>query len=288
MDTNDEQVKARADQAADGFRNLCAGLAGALIILSVDLLRVEADTGNKTTPDFIFGGQLAGLAALYVLGLSWTLQKSKSLAARDRRERTSLILTNQVYDTVAFAAILFALTWLVFGAYKQEHAALVASAVSSSFFFVIALLDFIVDRKSCRPVPQQSAPEQSISHLAATSSAGEVQRASAASDWDARQRSFWLEATPEVFRWAGWTAALSGLLYIAKKSGDVSAWITSLGLSVAILMYLEAAFIKHLPPLFGGLRDARSRRAITVAAGTLITIGTYTLALHLANLLAAK
>src|SRR5438128_3326483 len=72
------------------------------------------------------------------------------------------------------------------------------------------------------------------------------------SEWIRAFDNFWLSATPEIFKWLGWVAALAALTYIAQK-GD--AWLIR-GLLhlyyVAIFFYFNSFFFQFTftnPPI---------------------------------------
>jgi hypothetical protein len=108
--------KSRADQAGDGFRTLNSVLVGALLGFSIN---ISPEVATKLGACTVVTSQLAGLVALLLLGFSWVIQKSKSLArARtDGNFPNSIFLRNEAFDVAAFALFLFAASRLIFGAH---------------------------------------------------------------------------------------------------------------------------------------------------------------------------
>ncbi len=63
-------------------------------------------------------------------------------------------------------------------------------------------------------------------------------------EWIKAADRFWLSATPELFKWLGWVAALAALTYVSQKS---DAWVVKALLGfyyVAMFFYLNAYFFQ--------------------------------------------
>lgn len=132
----------RANQAGDAFRVLCAGAASAIVLAGVALL--NGNGVKNDLADLVWVAQVAALVALFMLGLSWLLQKAKALAEEGRPDDTPLWLTNQIFDVLAFSSLLFAMALLIF----RGPLSLV---VAAAFVAAVACVEFLVTRWRPRP-----------------------------------------------------------------------------------------------------------------------------------------
>lgn len=144
---DDNHWKTRANDAADAFRVLCAAVASAIVLFSVNVLPkvccVVGEYRQDADPALLYvsWARAAGLFALFLLGLSWVIQKAKALARRDMADdgpTPPTILTNEVYDVLAFASLMYGMTLLVLVGAKCSDP--LVPALVAPFFFLVAVV----------------------------------------------------------------------------------------------------------------------------------------------------
>ncbi|MEQ8750257.1 MAG: hypothetical protein RIC52_10815 [Amphiplicatus sp.] len=150
MVVNSDNYQSRADQVADGFRAVILLVVSALIGYNLN----KSASDDPISAEVALLAQISGLVVLFLLGVSWTLQKSKALArARlakkgEEEQKLHLWLENWTYDLAAFASLLFAVSLLVLGAYECALgiAAIAAALFAVLFIAVAAILRCCVEK----------------------------------------------------------------------------------------------------------------------------------------------
>lgn len=63
-------------------------------------------------------------------------------------------------------------------------------------------------------------------------------------EWQSSVDKFWLSATPELFKWLGWVAALAALRFVGEQSHNK--WVSGLHAFclVALVFYFNAYFFR--------------------------------------------
>jgi hypothetical protein len=91
---------------------------------------------------------------------------------------------------------------------------------------------------------------------------------------------FWLSATPEMFKWLGWVAALAALTYVAQKNGG---WpVRRLLNFYYVAMFFQFTFMN--PPL---MKSTRGRHFVSLVISGLLAAGTALLAQAAVNIVAS-
>jgi hypothetical protein len=65
-------------------------------------------------------------------------------------------------------------------------------------------------------------------------------------EWQAAIDKFWLAATPEIFKWLGWVAALAVLKLIDEKSGSYAVSAIRGICFIAMIFYFNAFFFQFV------------------------------------------
>lgn len=83
--------------------------------------------------------------------------------------------------------------------------------------------------------------------------------------WQASIDRFWLAATPEIFKWLGWVAALATLSFIQQKSPSIVVSALRGVCYVAMIFYFNAFFYQFVflnPPF---MKSAKGRWFVSLA-----------------------
>jgi hypothetical protein len=64
-------------------------------------------------------------------------------------------------------------------------------------------------------------------------------------EWQTAIDRFWLDTTPEIFKWLGWVAALAALKVIEQKSGSKIVSAMNGLCYVAMIFYFNAFFFQY-------------------------------------------
>jgi hypothetical protein len=106
----------------------------------------------------------------------------------------------------------------------------------------------------------------------------EVTEASSTSRFD-RFHDFWQIATPKIFEWFGWVAALGALSYINNKHPSLSLLALILLGYLSLIFYFGGFFIRH-PVAIPGIRSKRAREFVWEFVAILLGYGANRLVQH--------
>ncbi|MEQ1866895.1 MAG: hypothetical protein ABL996_19830 [Micropepsaceae bacterium] len=104
--------------------------------------------------------------------------------------------------------------------------------------------------------------------------------------WAAAMDAFFIEATPEVFKWVVWTAAFAGLQFIFNRTHDVAVAFVLVVLLACMYGYFQAVLSKVRFVNFERITSPTIRLMARMGATLILVLGTYNLSQHVAHVLA--
>src|ERR1051326_8550538 len=90
------------------------------------------------------------------------------------------------------------------------------------------------------------------------------------SEWIMEMDRFWLSATPEIFKWLGWGAALVAMTYVAQRANSGLVRGVVHFYYVAMFFYFNSFFFQFIftnPPI---VKNARGRHFISLTISGLL------------------
>ena len=101
-------------------------------------------------------------------------------------------------------------------------------------------------------------------------------------EWILVMDRFWLAATPEIYKWVSWTAALAAVSYVAEKTNN--AWLGGLRtfLMFTLIFYFQAFFMQWEFTNLPWPKSPTGQRSLSWALSLLLAAGVNSVSLYAA------
>lgn len=106
-------------------------------------------------------------------------------------------------------------------------------------------------------------------------------------EWQQLVDDFWLAATPKLFEWIGWSAALAGIEYVRTLSNSTLLGLLQGICTAALWFYFSAYFAKVKFTGISRERHSKRERFMSIVLSTLLAVGAYLLARFVASTVAS-